>query len=113
VRYIVIRDFTAPEGRDGRARVGDFLDIPDPVRAKDLLRWGCILPEDVVPKASTVAGPALRSQSSRPGRRSQTRIAIDLPKLTEEFQSTMAGAESAPMSSTPATEHGGTDTTES
>lgn len=92
MKYIVIADFTAPEGRDGKARVGDRIEIPSLGRAKDLIRYGVILPEDAVAKPSTVAGPVQRSPSSRPARRSRARNAPKPPEdVTTPSPSTTAG----------------------
>lgn len=111
MRYVVIRDYTGPEGRDNRARAGDVIECSDE-RGKDLIRWGLVLPEDAVPKALTAAGPARRSPSSLPGRRSRTSTVAKPESVIESSRLTTIGDECVLTSSTPATESGGTDTTE-
>lgn len=111
MRYVVIRDYTGPEGRDCRARAGDVIECSDE-RGKDLIRWGLVLPEDAVPKALTAVGPARRSRLSLPGRRSRTSTVEPQGSVIESSQLTTIGDECVLTSSTPVTESGGTDTTE-
>lgn len=110
MRYKVIRDFTGPEGRDGRARCGDFVDVNDEVRAKDLIRWGLLLPEDAIPKPLAGAGQAPASESSPvvPGRATHTAAIASSPSTTRG-----ASSPASPTSSTRATGSGGTSTTKS
>lgn len=112
LRYVVIRQFIGPEGRDGMAKVGDILELPDE-RGKDLTRWGLVMPEQMIPKPSTVAGPVRRSRLSLAGRRSRTSIVEKQEPVIESSQLTTIGDELVRTSPTPATGNGGTDITES
>lgn len=108
MRFVVIREHT----RDGvRWQVGEKRELSDS-DAKGYPQ-GLILPEQMVPKASTVAGPARRSRLSLPGRRSRTSTVTVQDDAIASSPSTTTGDESQQKSSTPATESGGTDTTES
>lgn len=50
---------------EGHVGIGDVIDVPDPERANDLVRWGLAVPEDlVIPKSVPDAGPEQPSPSS-------------------------------------------------